>query len=126
MVGVGAKTAPVDVGPTVVIELVTVEADREVMNRGFRMPVQGVNRADRTFRGFPGTVVAGQVKKGDEVRVLPSGEQAAITDIVLYKDSLDKAITDQSITLTLDRDVDCSRGDLIVTPKAPCEVADQF
>ena len=59
------------------------------------MPVQWVNRPDSSFRGFSGTVVSGQVARGDEVRVLPSGEVAKVEDIVLYKDSLPIAATDQ-------------------------------
>ena len=113
-------------GPTLIGFLETVRAHRSMAGESFRMPVQWVNRPDRTFRGFSGTVVSGQVASGDEVRVLPSGEVAKVEDIVLYKDSLPVAFTDQAVTLTLDREVDCSRGDLIVASKAPSEVADQF
>jgi bifunctional enzyme CysN/CysC len=90
------------------------------------MPVQWVNRPDRTFRGFSGTVVSGIVKKGDDVKILPSGETAQVDDIVLYKNSLSQAITDQAVTLKLNKEVDCSRGDVIVAAKEPSEVADQF
>lgn len=113
-------------GPTLIGFLETIDARRSLTKESFRMPVQWVNRPDRTFRGFAGTVVSGEVGKGDEVRVLPSGEVANVSDIVLYKDSLDKATTDKAVTVTLDREVDCSRGDLIVAAKDPSEVADQF
>ena len=113
-------------GPTLIGFLETVDAHTTLENESFRMPVQWVNRPDRTFRGFSGTVVSGSIDKGDEVRVLPSGEVASISDIVLFQDSLDRAVADQAVTLTLDREVDCSRGDMIVAQKHPVEVADQF
>ena len=113
-------------GPTLIGFLETVEAHQSKQGEAFRMPVQWVNRPDRTFRGFSGTVVSGLVSKGEEVRILPSGEVARVQDIVLYKDSLEQAVTDQAVTLTLDKEVDCSRGDFIVAAKDPSEVADQF
>ena len=113
-------------GPTLTGFLETVAIHKPSPDAAFRMPVQWVNRPDRTFRGFSGTVVSGRVKPGDEVRILPSGETAGVSDIVLYKDSLPQAVTDQAVTITLDREVDCSRGDVIVSSKNPSEVADQF
>lgn len=113
-------------GPTLIGYLETVEAHRASEHDNFRMPVQWVNRPDRNFRGFSGTVVAGAVKPGDEVRILPSGETARISEIVLYTDQLEEAKTDQAVTVTLDREVDCSRGDIIVAAQNPVEVADQF
>lgn len=113
-------------GPTLIGFLETVDAHQSKTEDAFRMPVQWVNRPDRTFRGFSGTVVSGKVAKGDEVRILPSGETANVEDIVLYKRSLGEAVTDQAVTVTLDREVDCSRGDVITSSKDPSEVADQF
>ncbi len=113
-------------GPTLIGFLETVKAHDTVREQSFRMPVQWVNRPDRTFRGFSGTVVSGEVTLGDEVRILPSGEVASVEDIVLYTNRLTSAATDQAVTLCLDREVDCSRGDLIVAANNPAEVADQF
>lgn len=113
-------------GPTLIGYLETVHAHRSLANHAFRMPVQWVNRPDHTFRGFSGTVVSGQVARGDEVRVLPSGEVARVEDIVLYKNSLPVAAIDQAVTIRLDREVDCSRGDCLVAAQDPSEVADQF
>ena len=113
-------------GPTLIGFLETVDAHRSLTGEPFRMPVQWVNRPDRTFRGFSGTVVSGRVAVGDEVRVLPSGEVATVDEIILHKDTLNGAITDQAVTITLDREVDCSRGDVIVAANDPSEVADQF
>ena len=113
-------------GPTLLGYLETVDVAPAEQSDALRFPIQWVNRPSSDFRGFAGTVVAGTVAKGDEVRVLPSGEVANVQDIVLYKDSLDKALTDQAVTITLDREVDVSRGDVIVSSDAPCEVSDQF
>ena len=78
------------------------------------------------FAAFQGPFVAGGIKPGDEIRALPSGQIASIKRIVLSTDELDQAVTDQAVTLTLDREIDLSRGDLIVSADAPCEVSDQF
>jgi len=113
-------------GPTLIGFLETVNTHHTMREQGFRMPVQWVNRPGRTFRGFSGTIVSGQVGLGDEVRILPSGEVARVADIVLYTNQLKTAVTDQAVTLCLESEVDCSRGDLIVSSNDPAEVADQF
>jgi bifunctional enzyme CysN/CysC len=113
-------------GPTLLGFLETVEVHREDNAKPFRFPVQWVNRPSADFRGFSGTVLAGSVSQGDEVRVLPSGETAKVKDIVLYQDTLPRAHTDQAVTITLDREVDVSRGDVLVAAESPCEVSDQF
>jgi bifunctional enzyme CysN/CysC len=113
-------------GPTLLGYLESVEVGRSQLEHPFRFPVQWVNRPNAEFRGYAGTVVAGSIEKGQEVRVLPSGEVARVNEIVLYKDRLDKAIADQAVTITLDRGIDASRGDVIVAATEPCEVSDQF
>ncbi len=113
-------------GPTLLGYLETVDIHGHDDEASFRFPVQWVNRPSADFRGFAGTVVAGSVSRGEEVRILPSGEVASVKDIVLYHDNLDAAHADQAVTLTLDREVDASRGDVIVAADAPCEVSDQF
>ena len=70
--------------------------------------------------------MAGEIGKGQDVRVLPSGEVAKVADIVLYKDHLETATVDQAVTITLDREIDVSRGDVLVAADDPCEVSDQF
>ena len=91
-----------------------------------RFPIQWVNRPNQDFRGFSGTVESGKINVGDSIRVLPSNEIAHIKKIILFKDSLLKAEAGQAITVTLDREIDASRGDVIVASNEPCEVADQF
>ena len=113
-------------GPTLISFLETVEVRKRSLGEPFRMPVQWVNRPDSAFRGFSGTLVSGRIRPGEEIRILPSGESANVSDILLYKDSLREAVSDQAVTITLDREVDCSRGDVLVAASSPSEVADQF
>ena len=113
-------------GPTLLGYLETVEVRQAQLDHAFRFPVQWVNRPNADFRGFSGTVVAGTAARGDSIRVLPSGEIANIKDIVLYRNKLTQCVADQAVTITLDREVDVSRGDVIVAADAPCEVSDQF
>lgn len=95
-------------------------------NCSLRFPVQWVNRPNLDFRGFSGTVEAGTATVGQKIQVLPSGATASITDIVLFEDHLQSAEAGQAVTMTLDQEIDVSRGDVIVAADAPCEVSDQF
>ncbi len=113
-------------GPTLLGFLETVDPRLTRINQPLRFPVQWVNRPNLDFRGFSGTVESGAVEVGQSIRVLPSGATAKIKDIILFEDHLDKAEAGQAITLTLDTEIDASRGDVIVASDAPCEVADQF
>ena len=113
-------------GPTLLGFLETVSIKERLTQHAFRLPVQWVNRPNADFRGFSGTVIAGSIQPGDAIRALPSGQLAAIERIVLFDRDLDQAVTDQAVTLTLDREIDLSRGDLIVAADAPCEISDQF
>jgi adenylylsulfate kinase (apsK) len=90
------------------------------------MPVQWVNRPNLDFRGFSGSVVAGAVRPGDRVRVLPAGTTSTVDRIVTMDGDLDVAVAGQSVTLTLADEIDVSRGDLICPADDPAEVADQF
>ena len=113
-------------GPTVMEFLETVETRYLLKDYPFRMPVQWVNRPNLDFRGFAGTIEAGQINVGQNVRILPSGEAANIKEILLFKDTLLYAEANQAVTLTLDREVDISRGDVIVAADAPAEISDHF
>ena len=113
-------------GPTLLGYLETVEVSQNSVTENFRFPVQWVNRPNSDFRGFAGTVAAGSIAPGDAIHVLPSGSEAVVREVVLYDQSLPAALPNQSVTLTLDREVDVSRGDVIVAADAPCEVSDQF
>ncbi len=114
-------------GPTLMGYLETVPIDdANAHERPFRMPVQWVNRPHLDFRGFCGTVAAGTVKPGDRIRVQPSGRESVIARIVTSSGDLPMAVAGQSVTLTLNDEVDISRGDMISAATAPAEVADQF
>ena len=91
-----------------------------------RLPVQWVNRPNPDFRGFAGTLVAGQLRKGEAVRVQPSGRMSRVARLVTADGDLERAVVGQSITVTLEDEVDVSRGDLIVAAREPAEVADEF
>jgi bifunctional enzyme CysN/CysC len=88
--------------------------------------VQWVNRPNLNYRGFCGRIAEGKVRPGDAVRVLPSGRTTTVRSIDFWEEQLSEAEAGASITLTLNDEVDVSRGDLIVAADAPPEVADQF
>ncbi len=113
-------------GPTLLGYLETIDVRSAKKSFPMRFPVQWVNRPNLDFRGFSGTVATGTVSKGQAVKVLPSGETATVKKITLFDRVLSDAEAGRAITLQLDREVDISRGDLIVAESEPCEVADQF
>jgi bifunctional enzyme CysN/CysC len=113
-------------GPTLMAFLETVSTAKSLEQHAFRMPVQWVNRPHLDFRGFSGTIAAGVIVSGDEIRILPAGSIAKVKDIVLFDQHLPKARASQAVTITLDREVDASRGDMLVAAQDPCQVSDQF
>ncbi|MDA9649606.1 sulfate adenylyltransferase subunit CysN, partial [Alphaproteobacteria bacterium] len=113
-------------GPTLLGFLETVDTLPSGGNCSLRFPVQLVNRPNLDFRGFSGTVEAGTATVGQTIQVLPSGATASITGIVLFEDNLQSAEAGQAVTMTLDQEIDVSRGDVIVAADAPCQVSDQF
>ncbi|SEA53082.1 sulfate adenylyltransferase subunit CysN [Marinobacterium iners] len=114
-------------GTTLMGYLETVEVDDDRLQRNpFRMPVQWVNRPNLDFRGFAGTLASGVVRRGDEIRVQPSGKTSRIASIYTYDGELDEAVAGQSVTLTLTDEIDISRGDVISGIDQPAQTADQF
>jgi bifunctional enzyme CysN/CysC len=114
-------------GPALMEHLETVELDADRLQaKPFRMPVQWVNRPNLDFRGFSGLIASGVVRPGDAVRVEPSGRTSTIARIVTRDGDLDQAVAGQSVTVTLNDEVDCSRGDILAAATAAPEVADQF
>jgi len=122
-----SENTPWYTGPTLLGHLedapITVA---QMQDAPFRMAVQWVNRPNLDFRGFAGLIGSGSIAPGDAIRILPSGKTTTVKSIVTYGGTLDRAVAGQSITLTFADEVDCSRGDVITTSDAPCEVADQF
>jgi bifunctional enzyme CysN/CysC len=96
------------------LENVHIASDRNLVD--FRFPVQYVLRPNLNFRGFAGTLASGVVRPGDEVMVLPSRKTAKVKSIVTMDGELDQAFAPQSVTITLDREVDVSRGEMLVPP----------
>jgi sulfate adenylyltransferase large subunit len=88
----------------------------------FRFPVQRVLRPDHTFRGFAGQIASGTLRKGDAITVLPSRRTAQVERIVTWDGDLSEAVAPLSVTLVLDRELDISRGDLIVSAQAQATV----
>ena len=113
-------------GPTLMQHLESIEIEEDRQHRPFRLPVQWVNRPDQDFRGFAGAIAAGTVRPGDAVRVLPSGRQSRVARIVTRDGDLDLAVAGQSVTLTLEDEIDVSRGDVLAVADSPPGVADQF
>ncbi|WP_417594021.1 sulfate adenylyltransferase subunit CysN [Parasphingorhabdus sp.] len=114
-------------GPALIAHLENIEiAATAAQEKSFRMPVQWVNRPNLDFRGFSGLISEGSIKPGDPVRIVPSGKNSMVKSIVTLGDTLDEAVAGQSVTITLDDEVDCSRGDVIAAAGDPPQVSDQF
>ena len=94
------------------LESIKIDEDRDLVH--FRLPVQYVNRPNLDFRGFCGTIASGIIKVGDAITVLPSGKSSTVKQIVTYDGNLPYAYAQQAITLTLNDEIDISRGDVIV------------
>ena len=106
--------------------LETVNVRAKHTHHPFRMPVQWVNRPNLDFRGFSGTIASGEVKVGDEVVVVPSSRRSKIKAILTHDGDLTQANADMAVTLTLEDEIDISRGDIICAGQAPAEQTDQF
>ncbi|RZA29830.1 MAG: sulfate adenylyltransferase subunit CysN, partial [Proteobacteria bacterium] len=107
-----------------ILETVEVAADRNFDD--LRFPVQYVNRPNLNFRGFAGTLASGIVHKGDEVVVLPSGKSSRVKSIVTFEGELEHAGPGQAVTLTMEDEIDISRGDLLVHAANVPTVSDSF
>ena len=114
-------------GPPLIDHLENVEVDVTANQaKPFRMGVQWVNRPNLDFRGFSGQISTGSVRKGDAIRVLPSGKTSTVSRIATMDGDLDEAVAGQSVTLCLADEIDCSRGNVISAADTPPENADQF
>ena len=92
----------------------------------FVLPVQSVNRPNLNFRGYSGTIAEGKIRKGDELISLPSNQKVKVKDIFVGERSLKTANLKQSITLTIDKEIDTSRGDILCSKNSTVDMADQF
>ena len=92
----------------------------------FVLPVQSVNRPNLNFRGYSGTIAEGKIRKGDELISLPSNQKVKVKDIFVGERSIKTANLKQSITLTIDKEIDTSRGDILCSKNSTVDMADQF
>jgi sulfate adenylyltransferase subunit 1 len=106
--------------------LETVPIDRDRNMDDFRFPVQYVLRPNLDFRGFSGKMASGIIRKGDEVMALPSMKKSRVKSIVTYEGELDYAFCPQSVTITLEDEIDISRGEMIVCPDNPPNIGRYF
>lgn len=114
-------------GPTLMSFLndtIEIGSDRNL--RDFRFPVQNVLRPDLDFRGFAGTIASGIVRVGDEIISLPSRKTSRVKEIVTFDGNLDEAFAPMSVTLTLEDEIDTSRGDMLVRPGNVPKIDEKF
>ena len=107
-----------------ILETVHVAADKNFVD--FRFPVQNVIRPDLNFRGFAGTITSGAIRVGEEIAALPSGRTSRIKSIVTYDGGLDSAFAGQAVVLTLEDEIDVSRGDMMVRTGNLPHVTNEF
>ena len=105
------------------LETVKVAASK---SSKFILPVQRVNRPNLDFRGYSGTIASGNIKVGEEIRTVPSNQKAKVKEIFIGDKSIKSSSDRQSITLTLNKEIDISRGDIICKKDSIVECADQF
>lgn len=107
-----------------ILETVQIGRDKDLTH--FRFPVQYVNRPNLDFRGFAGTVSSGVIRTGDTVMALPSRKTSTVKSIVTFDGDLEEAHIDQAVTLTLNDEIDISRGDMLVKPDDMPHVNNRF
>mgnify|MGYP000262078139 CR=1 FL=1 len=110
-------------GKTLMEMLETTPITSSYNYEDFRLPVQYVNRPHLDFRGFAGTIASGVVRVGDEVTVLPSGKTSKVKEIVTFDGNLQEAFVPMAVTITLEDEIDCSRGDTLVHSNNLTEVS---
>ncbi len=113
-------------GPALMEHLEKVRVEDNASEGAFRLPVQWVNRPHLDFRGFCGTVASGTIRPGDPVLVSSSGKTSRVARIVTMDGDLPQAVAGQAVTLTLEDEIDISRGDLLASPEALPKQSDQW
>ena len=113
-------------GPTLIEFLETIDTQILKTTYPLRFPVQWVNRPNQNFRGFSGTIEAGQARVGQTIKILPSGQTSKIKKIILFRDTFDSASVGKAVTITLEHEIDVSRGDIIVDSDRPSQISYQF
>jgi sulfate adenylyltransferase large subunit len=113
-------------GVSIMEALETIKITEDYNFVDARFPVQYVNRPDLNFRGFCGTIAAGVFHQGDQIITLPSGKKSTIKSIITYDGDLPYAFPPMAVTLTLEDEIDISRGDTIVKGESLPMIADSF
>jgi sulfate adenylyltransferase subunit 1 len=113
-------------GPSLLEFLETVPVHQRTRVTAFRFPVQRVIRPDQDFRGYAGQVVSGSIRPGDSILALPSGQRSRVKSIETFDGQLEEAVAPMSVTLTLEDEVDISRGDMISSAQKTPDIARQF
>jgi sulfate adenylyltransferase subunit 1 len=119
LVAAAPQTMPWYHGPTLLDALESAEGESAATLQAFRMPIQRVSRPGEGFRGYQGTIAAGQVRPGDRLIVHPSGESVAVSRIVTFDGDKVQASAGDAVTLVFDRPVDAARGDLVARSDEP-------
>ncbi len=113
-------------GPALLQYLEDIDVASDEPDGPFRLPVQWVNRPDADFRGYAGTIAAGRIRPGDAVAVARTGQSAKVLRIVTMDGDLPAAEAGAAVTVTLDAEIDASRGDVLAAPGERPEVSDQI
>jgi bifunctional enzyme CysN/CysC len=103
-------------GPTILEHLDTIDISRTDRGEHLRLPVQYVNRPDASFRGYAGTIAAGELAVGDSIMAVPSRRLSKVREIITFDGKLPRAHAGQAVTVTLEDEIDISRGDVLVHP----------
>ena len=109
-----SENTPWYTGQTLMGSLESVQINRDTAKHDFRFPVQYVNRPNLDFRGFAGTVALGEINVGDKIIALPSGKSSTVKEIVTFDGNFEHAFAGQAVTLTLNDEIDVSRGNMLV------------
>ena len=114
-------------GPALLPLLEDCEVDEtRLQAKPLRLPIQWVNRPNLDFRGYCGQLASGVLQPGQRVRILPSGRSTRVARLVGLHGDAPLALAGESVTITLEDEVDVSRGDILCAEDSPAEVADQF
>jgi sulfate adenylyltransferase large subunit len=113
-------------GPSLLEFLETVPVHHRARTAAFRFPVQRVIRPNQDFRGYAGQVVSGSIRPGDSILALPAGRRSRVKSIETFDGRLEEAVTPMSVTLTLEDELDISRGDMLTSAQKTPEVARLF
>jgi len=121
-----SRNMPWFAGPSLLEFLETVPVNHRARTTAFRFPVQRVIRPNQDFRGYAGQVVSGAIRPGDSILALPAGRRTRVKTIETFDGRLEEAVAPMSVTLTLEDELDISRGDMLASARKTPEVARQF